>query len=107
MANLFLIRELCTEKNIPFGELCQRIGRDASAVHRSIRAGSTSLKTLEEIAKVLEVPVGYFFDGYTQDRDLAKYIKEINQLKELLAEKERTIQILLETRKEEKNQSSK
>ncbi|MBD5240449.1 MAG: helix-turn-helix transcriptional regulator [Bacteroidales bacterium] len=102
MANLFLIRELCEERKMPFGELCRRIGRDASAVHRSIRAGSTSLKTLEEIAKVLEVPAGYFFDGYVRDRDLEKYIKEINHLKELLDEKERTIRILLEAREEDR-----
>lgn len=99
MANLFLIRSLCEEKNIPFGELCRRIGRDVSAVHRSIRAGSTKVSTLEEIAKVLEVPAGYFFDGYVRDRDLEKYLKEINHLKDLLAEKERTIQILMEERK--------
>ena len=99
MANLFLIRELCKEKNIPFGEVCRRIGRDESTIHRSIRAGSTTLKTLEDIASVLEVPAGYFFDGYVRDRDIEKYLKEINHLKELLAEKERTIQILMEERK--------
>ncbi|MDE5841211.1 MAG: helix-turn-helix domain-containing protein [Muribaculaceae bacterium] len=98
MANLFLIRELCKEKNIPFGEVCKRIGRDESTIHRSIRAGSTSLKTLEDIASVLEVPAGYFFDGYVRDRDIEKYLKEINHLKEILAEKERTIQILLDRR---------
>ena len=99
MANLFLIRDLCKEKNIPFGEVCRRIGRDESTIHRSIRAGSTTLKTLEDIAAVLEVPAGYFFDGYVRDRDIERYAKEITHLKEMLAEKERTIQILLEERK--------
>lgn len=101
MANLFLIRELCAEKNIPFGELCKKIGKDESTVHSAIRRGSTKTETLEEIAKVLEVPAGYFFDGYAANRDVEKYRKEINHLKEMLAEKERTIQILLEERKKD------
>ncbi|MDE6697654.1 MAG: helix-turn-helix domain-containing protein [Muribaculaceae bacterium] len=101
MANLFLIRELCTEKNIPFGELCKRIGKDESTVHSAIRRGSTKTETLEEIAKVLEVPAGYFFDGYAANRDINKYLKEIEHLKEMLSEKERTIQILLDKRESE------
>lgn len=99
MANLFLIRDLCAEKNLSFRELCRIIGKDESTMHSAIKRGSTKTETIEDIAKALEVSPGYFFEGYLDDRDINKYMKEINHLKQLLEEKERTIQILMEERK--------
>ena len=99
MANLLLIKELCEKNNITFSELCRRIGRDESGMHASIRRGSTKVATIEEIARVLGVTAGYFFDGYAPEHDVNTYLKEIRRLEELVSEKERTIQILLEERK--------
>lgn len=99
MANLLLIRDLCEEQKITFRELCRRINKSEPAVQSSIRRGSTTVATLEAIAGALGVPAGYFFDGYTTKTDLEKYTKEIANLKQLLAEKERTIQILMDERK--------
>ncbi len=99
MANLFLIKDLCAEKNISFRELCRMIGKQEGSMYTAVKRGSTKTETIEDIARVLDVPPAYFFDGYLNDKAIDKYRKEIDHLKELLAEKERTIQILMEERK--------
>ena len=99
MANLLLIRELCQQQNITFRHLSKRINKSESSVQSSILRGSTKVTTLESIARALGVPVGYFFEGHASDNELEKYIKENKHLKELLEEKERTIQILMEERR--------
>lgn len=98
MANLEYIRDLCERKKITIRELAQRIGRDESSIQSAIRRGSTNTTTLELIANVLGVPVGVFFDGFPEEKpgDLEK---EIKHLKELLKEKERLIEVLMEGRK--------
>ncbi|MCM1451241.1 MAG: helix-turn-helix domain-containing protein [Clostridium sp.] len=94
MANLLLIRDLCDSKKLTIRELAKRIGRDESSVQSAIRRGSTYTSTLESIAKVLGVPAGIFFDGF-QKNDSEELRKEVQHLKQLLAEKERTIEILM------------
>jgi IS30 family transposase len=98
MANLLLIRELCDKKKMTIRELAQRINRDESTIQSAIRRGSTNSTTIEAIADVLGVSAGMFFDGFQADRtDELK--REIVHLKELLKEKERTIDILMADRK--------
>lgn len=96
MANLGLIRELCNERLMTIRELAKRIGRDESSIQSAIRRGSTNSTTIELIAKELKVPAGIFFDGYVAP-DSDKLSIENSHLKELLKEKERTIQILMAT----------
>ena len=100
MANFLLIRTLCEERKITMRELARRIGRDESTIQSAIRRGTTNTKTIEKIAEVLDVPVGYFFDAGTKASSkhvtaLPENQETINYLKQILAEKERTIKILM------------
>lgn len=95
MANLFLIRDLCEAKKITIRDLASRINRNESSIQSAIRRGSSSSVTIELIAKELGVPVGYFFDGYHESEDTNMLKREIEHLKELVSEKERTIEILM------------
>lgn len=102
MANFLLIRDLCEQKKITMRELARRIGRDESTIQSAIRRGTTNTKTIEAIAAVLEVPVGCFFDSepvkVARSKHLPNNQETIEYLKQILAEKERTIKILLEER---------
>ena len=98
MANLLLIRDLCERKKMTIRELAQRIGRDESSIQSAIRRGSTNSTTRELIAKELGVSAGIFFDGFAADESDALR-REVAHLKELLKEKERTIEILMSDRK--------
>ena len=91
MANFLLIRELCELKKITIRELASRIGKEDSSIQAIVRNGSTNTKTIEAIAKVLEVPVGVFFDDIPiTDKDA-----KIADLERIIEEKERLIQVLL------------
>lgn len=94
MANLILIRDLCDRKKITIRELAQRIKKDESTIQSAMRRGSTNSKTIEDIAKVLDVSAGVFFDGYDRD-ETVQLRKEIEYLRQMLKEKERTIEILM------------
>ncbi len=98
MANLKKIRTLCEAKKITIRELAKKIGRDESSIQSAIRRGSTNSATIEKIAEVLGVPAGYFFDGWIENTQKPNMEKEIAHLKELLAEKERLISVLMERR---------
>lgn len=101
MANLTLIRDICERKKITIRELAQKIGRDESSIQSAIRRGSTNSTTIELIAKELDVPAGIFFDGFAADES-ADLRREIDHLKALLSEKERTIAILMSDRRAKK-----
>lgn len=98
MANFLLIRELCELKKITIRELASRIGKEGSSIQAIVRNGSTNTKTIEAIAKVLEVPVGVFFDDIPitgiKSNELDKDAK-IADLERIIEEKERLIQVLL------------
>lgn len=100
MANFLIIRDLCEKRNISIRNLAKQIGKDDSSIQALMRAGSTSTKTIEDIARVLGVPVGVFFDGIPLDTPRTDGFPtrdaEIEYLKTIIAEKERTIQILLD-----------
>ena len=95
MANLILIRDLCEKRKMTIRELATKIGRNECSIQSAIRRGSTNTSTVESIADALGVSAGIFFDGYTDENEMAEFKREIDHLKELLEEKERTIQILL------------
>ena len=75
-----------------------RIGKEDSSIQAIVRNGSTNTKTIEAIAKVLEVPVGVFFDDIPitgiKSNELDKDAK-IADLERIIEEKERLIQVLL------------
>ena len=62
MANFHLIRDLCEKNKITIRELALRIGKKENTIQAIVKNGSTNTTTIEEIAAVLNVPVGYFFD---------------------------------------------
>lgn len=116
MANLLLIKDLAEKKNLTLRELACRIGMTDDGLQKLMTKGSTKTSTLEEISRVLEVSPGIFFDGYIPTTNqsiangngsassvygnatagvIADKDKEIEHLKELLKEKERLIQVLM------------
>lgn len=98
MANLLIIRDLCERKKMSIRELAQRIGRDESTIQSAIRRGSTNSTTLEQIAQVLGVSAGMFFDGFAPD-NVQELEKELAYYKQLLKEKERLIDVLMQRQK--------
>ena len=115
MANLFKIKEIARAKRISIKNLAENVGITEQGLQKLIRDNSTKVETLEKIAHELEVPIGYFFDDtllgtqITQTGDKNQVgngniimehqndtmAKEIEHLKKILEEKERTIQILM------------
>ena len=112
MANFKVIRDLCEAKKITIRELASRIGVKENTVHKVIQNNSTSTTTIEDIAKVLEVPVGVFFDnnntitqnggkknaasiyGNVSTCDIESCQLRISHLERLLEEKEKQITLL-------------
>jgi len=70
MANLFIIRDLSEKKKITIRKVAEQIGITEGALQNMMKKGSTNTSTLEKIARILEVPVGYFFD---EDYNNEKY----------------------------------
>lgn len=115
MANLQKIKILCEQRNIQQKELAKRVGITSQSIIDMINRNSTKTEILEKIAKELNVPVGYFFDeapysvfgnqnqinnGIGQQVIMTNEQKEIEYLKQLLEEKERLIQHLLNLNKQ-------
>lgn len=67
MANLHLIKSLAEKKNLPLTELASLVGISEQQIHLMVKKNSTKIETLEKIAKVLDVKVGYFFDEEQTD----------------------------------------
>lgn len=99
MANFKLIRDIAKEKQISIRSVAQTAGISESQLHHLIKIGSTNTHTLESIAGALGVPVGIFFDNHLSPSEENTRIMELEKenasLRELLAEKERTIKILM------------
>lgn len=100
MANFQIIRDLCRERGISLLELGKKVGKSDSQIHNILRNNSTSLETLEQFAKVLNVPASTFFPG---DPSKESLLSENAHLKKLLAEKERLIEVLLEEKSKGKS----
>lgn len=111
MANLNLIKALAEKKNIRITELAEAVGVSEQQMHLIVRKNSTKIETLEKIARVLGVPVTYFFDveadlpnqpeGKDTENagDLAienELREQISLLKSQLADKERIIRLMEE-----------
>ena len=99
MANFKLIREIAKEKRISIRSLALSAGVSEGQLHHLMKNGSTNTLTLESISRALGVPVSTFFDDHLSPSEQTTRIieleKENSLLRELLAEKERTIEILM------------
>ena len=113
MANLNLIKILAEKKNIRITELAEAVGLSEQQMHLIVRKNSTKIETLEKIAKVLGVPVTFFFDELAAGKDadgvemiygvenvspaVEKELREqIAVLKSHLEDKERIIRLMEE-----------
>lgn len=100
MANFKLIRDISKEKGISIRLIANEIGIKEESLHHIIKNGSTNTTTLENIARVLGVPVGIFFNDFPSPSEESIRIRELEKdnahLRELLEEKERTIKILVD-----------
>lgn len=62
MANLAIISELIEERKLSFNDFCEQVQVSPQSMRVIIKRNSTKTDILERIAKVLHVPVGYFFN---------------------------------------------
>lgn len=113
--NLLKIKDLCERKEGGLKRLAEEIGMSEQNLHRCINHNKMQAGDLEKISMILGVHIGYFFDEMFGNQSIANgngsaasvygnaivgaiadKDKEIEHLKQLLAEKERTIQILMD-----------
>ena len=115
MLNGLIISRLIEDNRVKKVDLYTYVGVTKSTLDNIIKGiNDPKCATIEKIADFFKVPIDYFFDrdidmnginiGHRQkdngsnisgDINLSECQKEIVHLKELLAEKERTIQILM------------
>lgn len=99
MANLKLIKEIAREKGITIRKIAEETGLNEASVHHLIKTGKTTTATLEAISSALGVSAGIFFNDSGSPSEEAARIRELEKenasLRDLLAEKERTIRILM------------
>lgn len=62
MANLKLIKQIAEIKGMTIEQLAAKAEISTQAIHLMGRSGKTKMETLEQIAKILEVPAYVFFD---------------------------------------------
>ncbi len=99
-------------------DICKKVEISVQALDNTLKGAEIGSRKLERIADLFRVPMDYFYDREVEiderwhighsvngngnkvvgDIPLSEYRREIEHLKQLLKEKERTIQILLEGR---------
>lgn len=117
--NLEIIKKLSEKRDGGLKKLAVEAGMSEQNLHRCIRNNKIQASDLETIAKLLKVDIKVFFDGDLEDRQkhsIGAYATgdhsgasihgnvkindgcstDIKLLQQLLAEKERTIKILME-----------
>ena len=103
-----IINELIDERRVKKVDLYTYAGITKSTLDNIIKGiNDPKCTTIEKIADFFKMPIDFFFNlnighqvkgngnNVSGDITLSEYQKEIAHLKELLAEKERTIQILM------------
>lgn len=68
MANLHLIKSIAKEKKITLKSLSEQVGISEQGMQKILKENTTSIVTLEKIAKILSVHPAVFFDNYTADQ---------------------------------------
>lgn len=111
MANLLIIKDLADKKNISLKDLALQLGITPDGLQKIMKRNSTTTETVEKLAQIFGVQAGIFFEGYNTANQLitgngntasvfgniaaeemSNKNKEIEHLKDLLAEKERVIE---------------
>ena len=77
MANLKIIKELCTEKGLSLEDLATKSGLGLRAIQKIIHDNSTKIETLERIAQALQVRVSIFFPDPPSGGDKIKEIEKV------------------------------
>jgi transcriptional regulator with XRE-family HTH domain len=68
------VKKYCRQQGLTLKELAGRIGMTETGLSRSLKKRSLKVKTLEDIAEVLEVPIGFFFgEGERLEEKLEDY----------------------------------
>lgn len=101
---------ICEKKRLVKKDIADTIGISAVYFSGILRKASIDAGLLEKICKAIGITPAYFFDDYTREdadvqRNTAAQVqerqsdkKEIEMLREMLAEKERTIKILMKAK---------
>lgn len=88
------IKNIIASSGIALSEVATRMGISKQALYQRLNAKSISADTIYMIAEAINIPIAVFFDD-----DIASHITKLRteneMLREVLQEKERTIQILL------------
>lgn len=74
MANLKLIKQIAEIKGMTIEQLAAKAEISTQAIHLMGRSGKTKMETLEQIAKILEVPAYVFFDENFDVRQFRDYV---------------------------------
>lgn len=98
------LKQKIKQKGVKFNALADMLGVVPQQVQQYFSANNVSTDVLERIAEVIGESVSYFYNEYPilsmeEYARIAKMEQEIAYLRQLLNEKERTIEIL--TKKEE------
>lgn len=98
------LKQKIKQKGVKFNALADMLGVAPQQVQQYFSANNVSTDVLERIAEVIGESVSYFYNEYPilsmeEYARIAKMEQEIAYLRQLLNEKERTIEIL--TKKEE------
>lgn len=94
MANFQKIKELAQERNMSLASIAEQVGITKVGMSILIRENKTLTQTIEKIAKVLDVPVGYFFDddvNFPRPEQQAAP-QDTAQLLEIIAQKDKIIE---------------
>ncbi len=107
--NLLKIKKIAEDKKISITHIAGEISMTPQNLHRCVRDNKIDAFTLYKVSKVLDVPISTFFEekqsaitnnqvhhGTGDNNIVSAQAHEIELLKDLVAEKERTIQILLD-----------
>ena len=110
------IEQLIIDNKLTKKSFCEKVSISVQGLDNILKGADLGSSKLERIADFFKLPIDYFFDrdinvdnsiGHhvngngnkvVGDISLSEYRREIEHLKQLLKEKERTIQILLEGR---------
>lgn len=109
MFNPLIITKLLEDRKIQVKEFLKEVGISKQTYYNLIDSGGGYISTLEKIADYFNLPIDYFFDREIKNITvngsknqvgngnvmIESQATEIEHLKRLLEEKERTIQILM------------
>lgn len=103
--NLQVIKNLCEQQGRSLKQLAAESGMSEPNLHRCIRMNKIQASDLEQLSKLLGVPVNTFFDSslpqpnaspeQMRNADLRLLQERVSYLEQLVAEKERLISVLL------------